>query len=133
MLRRSFNLFAVAVLSLGATLAHATDWKAGEHYTVLKQPVPTADANKIEVVEAFGYSCPHCNAFEPMLHAWSQNLADDVTFENMPVVFGRSWEPLARAYYVPNCCPGSVCLARRHVPSERCCSCLRMALPPQFG
>ncbi|NRP95027.1 Thiol:disulfide interchange protein DsbA precursor [Marinobacterium sp. xm-g-59] len=100
MLRRSFNLFAVAVLSLSATLAHATEWKAGEHYTVLKQPVPTADSSKIEVVEAFGYSCPHCNAFEPMLHAWSQKLADDVTFENMPVVFGRSWEPLARAYYV---------------------------------
>ncbi len=100
MLRRTFNLFAAALLALGSTVAVAADWKANEHYKVLPQPVPTADASKVEVVEAFGYLCPHCNAFEPMLHSWSENLASDVTFENMPVVFGRSWEPLARAYYV---------------------------------
>jgi len=100
MLRRSFNLLIASFLALGSIAVNAKDWNAGEHYLVLPQAVPTVDANKIEVVEAFGYSCPHCNAFEPMLHKWSQQLSDDVTFENMPVVFGRSWEPMARAYYV---------------------------------
>lgn len=100
MLRRSFNLLIASFLALGSFAVHAKDWTAGEHFLVLPQAVPTADASKIEVVEAFGYSCPHCNAFEPMLHAWSQQLDNDVSFENMPVVFGRSWEPMARAYYV---------------------------------
>lgn len=91
---------AATLLSLVSLTALAQDWVAGQHYRVIANPVPTADANKIEVVEAFGYWCPHCNAFEPMLAPWAEQLPDDVTFENMPVVFSRSHELLARAYYV---------------------------------
>ena len=47
MLRRTFNLFAAALLALGSTVAVAADWKANEHYKVLPQPVPTADASKV--------------------------------------------------------------------------------------
>jgi thiol:disulfide interchange protein DsbA len=35
-----------------------------------------------------------------MLAHWREQQADDVAFVGLPVVFGRSWEPLARAYYV---------------------------------
>lgn len=92
--------FAVLAITLASLGAQAEDWVAGKHYRVIATPVPTADANKIEVVEAFGYWCPHCNAFEPMLAPWTKTLSEDVTFENMPVVFSRSHELMARAYYV---------------------------------
>ncbi len=99
MTNRLTQWFAAALLGLSALAAQAQDWVAGEHYRVISNPVPTADASKVEVVEAFGYWCPHCNAFEPMLAPWSKQLPADVSFENMPVVFSRSHELLARAYY----------------------------------
>lgn len=100
MMQRFISWFAAALLGLSALTAQAQNWVAGEHYRVIANPVPTADANKVEVVEAFGYWCPHCNAFEPMLAPWAKQLPDDVHFENMPVVFSRSHELMARAYYV---------------------------------
>ena len=87
------------LLVLGSMLAQAEEFQAGIHYEVITMPVPTADKSKVEVVEAFGYLCPHCASFEPMLHSWSTQLPEDVNFVRMPVVFSRSWEPLARAYY----------------------------------
>jgi len=98
---KTASKWAVAcVISLATLTVQAQDWVAGTHYRVIASPMPTADTAKVEVVEAFGYWCPHCNAFEPMLAPWSKTLADDVSFENMPVVFSRSHELMARAYYV---------------------------------
>jgi len=98
---KGISTWAVAlVFGLSALTAQAEDWVAGTHYRVIASPMPTADANKVEVVEAFGYWCPHCNAFEPMLAPWVKELPADVSFENMPVVFSRSHELMARAYYV---------------------------------
>lgn len=94
------KLLLTVTLSLTAALAWAADYQEGVHYHALPFPVKTQSADKIEVVEAFGYPCPHCNSFEPLLAKWRQQQADDVEFVGLPVVFGRSWEPLARAYYV---------------------------------
>jgi len=92
-------LLTLAV-SLFATLAWAQDYQEGVHYFKLEYPVKTVADDKVEVVEAFGYACPHCNSFEPLLAQWRKRQGEDVTFVGLPVVFGRSWEPLARAYYV---------------------------------
>jgi protein dithiol oxidoreductase (disulfide-forming) len=59
----------------------------GVNYIRLAQPVPTAAAGKIEVIEFFWYECPHCNAFEPALDAWAKRLPDDVAFRRVPVWF----------------------------------------------
>ncbi|WP_188858215.1 thiol:disulfide interchange protein DsbA/DsbL [Marinobacterium nitratireducens] len=87
-------------MSLTAVAAQGDRFQDGKEYVTLPFPVKTVDESKIEVVEMFGYLCPHCNAFEPLVHSWSEKQADDVEFVRIPVVFGRSWEPLARAYYV---------------------------------
>jgi len=87
-------------MSLLATLSWAQEYREGEHYFKLDYPVKTVAEDKIEVVEAFGYPCPHCNSFEPLLEKWRSQQGEDVAFVGLPVVFGRSWEPLARAYYV---------------------------------
>jgi len=64
----------------------------GVHYLRLPEPVPTV-AGKIEAIEFFWYECPHCNAFEPALDAWSKRLPDDVAFRRVPVWFRE--EPFA--------------------------------------
>lgn len=95
-----FRTLAIGLLmTLTAVIAQAEEYKAGVNYDVIALPVPTADKSKVEVVEAFGYLCPHCASFEPLLHSWTAKLPADVDFVRIPVVFSRSWEPLARAYY----------------------------------
>jgi thiol:disulfide interchange protein DsbA len=61
---------------------------------------PTTDPDRIVVTAFFSYQCPHCNAFEPVLRRWAEELPDDVLFERVPVSIGRpSWVPIARAFY----------------------------------
>lgn len=70
-----------------AARAQATP-QEGTHYVRLPQKAPTsAGPGKVEVVEFFWYGCPHCNAFEPQLDAWSKRLPADVVFKRVPVAF----------------------------------------------
>ncbi|UTW10861.1 thiol:disulfide interchange protein DsbA/DsbL [Marinobacterium rhizophilum] len=93
------------VVGLMALMMSLTVWAAepfqdGVHYETLPFAVKTADPDKVEVTEMFGYLCPHCNSFEPLVAGWHKRQnADEVQFVRVPVVFGRSWEPFARAYY----------------------------------
>ena len=65
------SLSAVALLSNTTAQAQASKPQAGVDYLVLDKTLPTeATAGKVEVIEFFGYWCPHCNAFEPMLEQW---------------------------------------------------------------
>lgn len=90
--------FMLAALLL-PFMAQAEEYREGVHYVKLDTPVRTADQSKVEVVELFGYPCPHCNSFEPLIKHWEGKLDADVQFKRIPVVFGRSWEPMARAFY----------------------------------
>lgn len=54
---------------------------------------------KIEVAEAFGYTCPHCASFEPVVSAWKAKLPADVNFVPVAAPFGGYWIPYAKAYY----------------------------------
>ncbi len=73
----------------------------GTHYLRLSTPVPTAaPAGKIEVIEFFWYECPHCNAFEPALDAWTRRLPEDVVFRRVPVWFREEpFGPQQRLFY----------------------------------
>jgi thiol:disulfide interchange protein DsbA len=62
------------------------------------QPFQPA-AGKIEVAEAFGYTCPHCASFEPLVAAWKAKLPADVNFVAVAAPFGGYWIPYAKAYY----------------------------------
>ncbi|MGB0732146.1 MAG: thiol:disulfide interchange protein DsbA/DsbL [Pontibacterium sp.] len=89
----------VIALSLSAASFAEDVFQEGKHYTVLENPVRTSNVKKVEVVEAFGYPCPHCNAFEPQLKAWKAKASGDVVVKELPVKFGRSWGPYAQAYH----------------------------------
>ncbi len=66
---------------------------AGTDYLVLDPRAPVeAPAGKIELVEFFWYSCPHCSVFEPELDAWLKKLPKDVAFRD-------DFVPQQRLYY----------------------------------
>ena len=52
------------------------------------------------MVEVFGYVCPACAAFNPLVSAWKAKLPADVRFTYVPAPFGPEWNPYAKAYYV---------------------------------
>ncbi len=107
MKRRQFTAAASATLASAlyapwqSALAQPTSFKAGTDYVVLSKALTTdAPKGKVEVLEFFWYNCPHCNAFEPALSAWSKKLPKDVEFKRVPVRFRDSFEAQQRAYYV---------------------------------
>jgi protein dithiol oxidoreductase (disulfide-forming) len=71
----------------------------GRDYARLAQPVPMPVSGKVEVVEFFGYWCPHCNSFEPALDAWARKVPADVAFRRVPVAFSAAQEPYAKIFF----------------------------------
>jgi thiol:disulfide interchange protein DsbA len=104
MKRREFTALTLSTLSplaLAPAQAQTLSFKEGTDYLSLKSRVPTeVGKGKIEVLEFFWYNCPHCNAFEPTLSAWSKKLPKDVELKRVPVRFREDFEPQQRAYYV---------------------------------
>lgn len=68
----------------------------GVNYTVLSTPIPQQQAGKIEVLEFFGYFCPHCAHLEPVLSEHIKTFKDDTYMRREHVVWGDEMKPLAR-------------------------------------
>ena len=106
MQRRHFSQAMMG--SLGAlALTHEAGWaqkapfQEGIEYTTLDKRGPTdVGKGKIEVIEFFWYSCPHCNAFEPRFADWMRKAPKDVEVKRVPVRFRDDFEPQQRMYYV---------------------------------
>lgn len=103
----SFSAATVAAASLGGALvlpgtalAQGKPPQDGVDYLTLdKAATLEAPAGRIEVVEFFWYSCPHCFRFEPQLEAWLKKLPKDVFFRRAPVSFRPDFEPQQKLYY----------------------------------
>src|SRR3569832_2261434 len=65
----------------------------GIDYRTLDKPQHTESGKKVEVLEFFWYSCPHCNAFEPSLSDWVKKQGDNIVFKRVPVAFRDSFIP----------------------------------------
>jgi len=100
MKRREFSL-ALAASTMASTPAWAQNaFKSGKDYLTLDKPVATEAGNgKIEVIEFFWYSCPHCNAFEPAFERWVKAAPKDVVVRRVHVAFRPDFEPQQRLYY----------------------------------
>jgi len=93
---KSFFAMAAALAIAAPALAQT----AGKDYTSIDPPQPTDNPAKIEVIEFFSYGCPHCNDFNPLIHAWAAKLPADVSFKKVPITFGRAaWNGISRLYY----------------------------------
>src|SRR5450759_2372298 len=105
MKRRDFSLACGAAIAGSAlvaplALAQGKPPVAGSDYLVIdKRAAVEAPAGKIEVVEFFWYSCPHCNAFEPSFEAWSKRVPKDVLVRSVPVAFRDDFVPQQRLFY----------------------------------
>ena len=108
MKRRDFSLAALSAATVtGLPLAAQAQGPAakkpveGTDYLSLDKRVPTdVGAGKIELIEFFWYSCPHCNSFEPQFAAWVKAAPKDVVVVRVPVRFRDDFEAQQRAYYV---------------------------------
>ncbi|PHS23083.1 MAG: disulfide bond formation protein DsbA [Methylophaga sp.] len=94
-----------AVLLLGASLfslnAVATPeaFIAGVHYKSTASLLATSSEDKVEVIEMFSYSCPHCYDLDPLIDEWKQTLSENVVFVVVPAIFRDSWLELAKLFY----------------------------------
>jgi thiol:disulfide interchange protein DsbA len=108
MKRRDFSLASLgAAASIGGlglsspTFAQGpAKFVAGKDYMKLDRAVPTeTEAGKVEVIEFFWYSCPHCSAFEPTFAQWVKNAPKDVVVRRVPVAFREDFAPQQRLYF----------------------------------
>ena len=108
MKRREFSLSAASAVAASAltlpvanpAMAQARQLKEGKDFKRLDKPVtPDAPAGKVDVIEFFWYSCPHCNAFEPTLDAWVKAAPKDLSIRRVPVAFNASFVPQQKLYY----------------------------------
>lgn len=89
-----------AVRQMEAEAASAPPPVAGTDYELIAGGQPFEPvAGKIEVAEVFGYVCPACAGFQPLVAAWKPKLAADVNFVYVPALFGNVWDTYARAFY----------------------------------
>lgn len=83
-----------------SALAVPMSYVEGTHYFPTAEKLPKAtEEGKIEVVEMFSYTCPHCFRLDPMVEEWKKTLPENVEFVRVPAIFRDSWLELAKVYY----------------------------------
>lgn len=89
-----------------ASTNSASDFMEGVHYKVIDPPIDAsilgdqADPAAINVTEFFWYGCPHCQYFEPLVEEWQSAFTDDLSFEQVPVVWNDLTQLHASIYYL---------------------------------
>ena len=91
-------LLALAWLP-GAALAQSTPQAGRDYVEIPGGQAWAARPGRIEVAELFGYTCPHCAHFEPLLAQWKQRQGEDVDLALVPAVYGGAWDVWARAFF----------------------------------
>jgi thiol:disulfide interchange protein DsbA len=71
----------------------------GTEFKLVQPPQPVETGNKIEVLEFFQYSCPHCFAFNPDLDAWRKKLPADVEYKRVHINWDNSTLNHTKIYY----------------------------------
>lgn len=91
---------AMFALAIGLLLPLSQAQAQGQpRYQTLQTIQPSETSGKIEVLEFFAYTCPHCKAMEPMVERWSATLLGDVTLTRVPVAFNANMAGLQKLYY----------------------------------
>lgn len=99
LLSRLLAVSALAATALFAPLSHAQAPQGGQAYQVVNPAIPSDHPGKIEVMEFFAYTCPHCAAMEPTVEAWAKSAPADVVLVQVPVLFNAAMKPLQQLYY----------------------------------
>jgi len=99
--RRQLSLALAAPLALAAAPGWAQQaFRPGKDYLALERPLASdVGPGKVELIEFFWYSCPHCNAFEPSFAQWVKAAPKEVVVRRVPVAFRDDFAPQQRLYY----------------------------------
>lgn len=96
----NFTRFAAAAaLAASALFASASHAQSGQQYVPVNPPQPSDTPGKVEVLEFFAYTCPHCAAIEPMVAEWAKTKPEDVVLKQVPIAFNASMKPLQQLFY----------------------------------
>ncbi len=92
-----FRLSLLALLCLAGSPSvfaqQKTTWTPdqyteGVHFDRVEVPYQTLHQDKVEVLEFFTYTCPHCYRLYPLVKAWEKRQQEDVVFEALPLFLG---------------------------------------------
>lgn len=93
------RLISVATLGLAALLPLSAQAQKAA-YSPVNPAQPSDTPGKVEVLEFFAYSCPHCATMEPMVEKWSKTLPENVVLRRVPVAFNNNMSDFQRLFYV---------------------------------
>ncbi|HLR13525.1 MAG TPA: thiol:disulfide interchange protein DsbA/DsbL [Burkholderiaceae bacterium] len=83
----------------GLAFVPASQAQDSNRYQTLKKTQPSETAGRVEVLEFFAYTCPHCKAMEPLVTKWADTLPEDVALQRVPVAFNSNMVDLQKLYY----------------------------------
>ena len=85
----SFRSHLAAFLLVCFTVNNAlsSDFDEGIDYRIINNPNLASKPYENQVIEFFGYFCPHCKSFSPALKKWAKTLPKEVTFTQLHVPF----------------------------------------------
>ena len=76
-------------------LAPGVSMSSEENFRILDREL---EAEPIEVIEFFSYTCPFCYALDPMIESWKDGLPNNVQFKRIHVSYDSTTSRLARTY-----------------------------------
>jgi thiol:disulfide interchange protein DsbA len=97
--RRRLLLATALAPAISVTQAQPKEPVALRDYRDVKPAQPVDTGNKIEVLEFFQYSCPHCASFDPELEAWRRKMTADAQYRRLPVAFNAATANHTKIYY----------------------------------
>lgn len=86
---RVLSLLAVLCVSVVASAQTQPKFEEDLHYFSIIPEQPGGEGDKVQVIEFFMYSCPHCNNMEPHIKAWLKKKPENVEFIRIPAMFNR--------------------------------------------
>jgi len=98
-IKRRRLLVAVAAWPAAVLAQPARPLQEMKDFRPVSPPQPVESGNKIEVVEFFQYSCPHCKSYDPVLQGWRKTLPADVEYRRIPISWDDKSVPHVRIYY----------------------------------
>jgi thiol:disulfide interchange protein DsbA len=94
-----FLKYLITALGFSLLAASPAVFADNKGYAVMTDPQPTDAGKKVEVIEFFSYTCPHCFGFDPGLKEWVKKQGDNIVFKRIPVGFRPDWVPHQKVYY----------------------------------
>lgn len=95
------RLLAATVLLCAGVAAAQTPARfiEGADFVRIDRAFPVTTGDKVEVLEAFSYSCIHCAEANPHVKRWQTAAPANAQLVLMPIPWNPDWEVAARAYF----------------------------------